>query len=284
MNREIARRLLLRSVLVGWAAVLSCGPSGASDELPKGKEEEAQAEQGRKDMQRSAAQYILWSADMPRLAFKFHETPYLRSSNPVGDSKDGALFLWTYQGRPQAVLKLYTFNHKTFTHAWLSLSEGTFVGERDGQIFWSPMQPGIKFHEVPDAPQPAGTAAERLRQMKTLSAKFTATYVALSSDGKPFELRLLTQPLLRYETEDDHRADGTVFCYVQSTAPVGLLLLESRPTPDGQRWHYAYSSLTSGLVTARYTETELFSLERGNSHRDSKQPYLLFHSQPVPKE
>ena len=58
-------------------------------------------------------------------------------------------------GRPQAVLKLYTFNNKTYTHAWLSLSESTFLGERDGPVFWSPAEPGITWQEIPGAPQPA---------------------------------------------------------------------------------------------------------------------------------
>src|SRR5207249_6956068 len=148
-------------------------------------------------------------------------TPALRSSNPVGGSRDGALYLWTNHGRPQAVLKLYTFNNKTYTHAWLSLSENNFVAERDGKAVWSLTEPGIKLSEIEGAPEPAETAAKRLRQMKTLSDKFSVRYVALNSDGKPFELRMLTQPLLRYETDDDYRADGAVFGYVQSTAPVG---------------------------------------------------------------
>src|SRR5437773_7863148 len=114
--------------------------------------------------------------------------------------------------------------------------------------------------------------------------KFGATYTATHLRAKPFELRLLTQPLLRYETDDDYRADGALFGYVQSTSPVGLLLLESRQSPDGHRWHYAYASLVTGTVTARYGDQEVFSLERGNVHRDPQHPYLLLHSLPVPKE
>ena len=284
MIRQIASRLLTESVLRVLAVGLFCGLVVAADEPEKDKEAEARREQGLKNMQRSAAQYALLSADAPQRAFKFHETAAMRSSNPVGGSVDGALYLWTNHGRPQAVLKLYTFNSKTYTHAWLSLSENNFVAERNGKVVWSPTEPGITLREIPGAPQPAETAAERLRQMKALAAKFSATYTALDSDGKPFELRILTQPLLRYETDDEYRADGALFGYVQSTAPVGLLLLESRQTRDGHRWHYAYSSLTSGLVTARYGDEQVFSLERENSHRDPQQPYLLLHSQPVPKE
>src|SRR5262245_59531753 len=284
MIRQIASLPHSGSVLGVLAAAMICDPQGAADEPEQDQEVEALREQGLKNMKRSAAKYMLSSADTPERAFKFHETPYLRSSNPIGGSKDGVIFLWTNHGRPEAILKLYTFNNKTYTHSWLSLSESTFVGERDGKVFWRPTEPGIKWREIPDAPKPAETAAQRLRQMKGLSEKFSATYTALSSDGKPFELRMLTQPLLRYETDDDYRADGALFAHVQVTGAVGFLLLESRRTEGGHRWHYAYSSITSGQVTARYGELEVFSVERGNSHRDPKQPYLLLHSQPVPKE
>src|SRR4029450_12157556 len=97
---------------------------------------------------------------------------------------------------------------------------------------------------------------KRLRQMRTLSAEFSATYTVTHLRAQPFELRLLTQPLLRYETDDDYRADGALFAFVQSTAPVGLLLLESRQTEGGHRWHCACSSLVAGQLTARYSDKE----------------------------
>jgi hypothetical protein len=289
MIRQIARLFPSGSVLGGLAAALFCGPLcgltlRAADEPQKDNEQEAQREQQLKNMQRSAAQYALSSADTPKRVFKFHETPVIRPSNPITGTKDGALYVWTDHGRPQALLKFFTFNNKTYSHAWLSLSENKFVAERNGKVIWSPAEPGIKWREIAGAPQPAETAAKRLRQMKTEAAKFTATYTAVHLGAKPFELRILPQPLLRYETDDDYRADGALFGYVQSTTPVGLLLLESRQTEGGHRWHYAYSSLVTGPVTARYGDQDIFSLERDSASTDPKQPFVLFRSLPVPKE
>jgi hypothetical protein len=283
-TRVIASCFLSRFALGILAAVVSFRAIGVANEPEQGKEDEARREQHLNNMKRSAAQYVLSSADAPKRVFEFQETPVMRFSNPVSGTTDGALYVWTNHGRPEAILKLYTFSNKIYTHAWLSLSENDLVAARNGGVIWRPSKPGIKLRAIPDAPVPAETAAERLRQMKALSARFSATYTALRSDGKPFELRVLTQPLFRYETDDEFRADGALFGYVQSTAPVGLLLLESRQSDGGRRWHYAYSSLTSGLVTARYADQEVFSLERGNDHRDPQQPYLLLHSLPVPKE
>jgi hypothetical protein len=75
-----------------------------------------------------------------------------------------------------------------------------------------------------------------------------------------------------------------MFAFVQSTAPIGLLLFELRRTKDGPRYYYAFASLVTGPVTARYGEKEVFSHEKDYVQRDPKLPYLQLHNQPVPKE
>src|SRR5205823_10148130 len=130
MPRQITTCLLSESILGLLAAVVVCGPLRAAQEPEKDKQEEARREQQLNNMRRSAAQYILSSADKPERTFKFHETPALRFSNAVGGTKDGVLYLWTNHGRPEAILKLYSFNNKNYTHAWLSLSENSFVADR----------------------------------------------------------------------------------------------------------------------------------------------------------
>jgi hypothetical protein len=259
------------------------GQLRAVDDAEK-KEEEARREQQLLNMKRSAAQYVLTSTDDRKQRFKFHETAVMRFSNPVGASKDGTNFLWSDRGRPQAIVKIFTYDNNNFIHEWLSLSECTFVAERDGKVIWSPTEPGLAFRELPDAPKPAESAADRSRQMKTLAGKFSSTYTAKFLDAKPHELRLLTQPLLRYETNDDSRNDGALFAFAQSTAPIGLLLIETRKTHEGQRYHYAFVSMVIGPVTARYGEKEIFNLEKDYSRQDPKLPYLQLHNQPIPKE
>jgi hypothetical protein len=172
------RRLQFAWPALRLAAVALCSLLGAARAQERDNEEQARREQ-LQDMRRSAAQYILSSADTPQRVFKFHEMPALRFSNPVGGSKDGALYLWTDHGRPQAILKLYTFNTKNYTHAWLSLSENNFVAERSGKIIWSPTIPGIEVREIEGAPKPAETAAERLRQVGGLGACAPHLVVAL---------------------------------------------------------------------------------------------------------
>src|SRR5262245_1214045 len=218
-------------IYLACGVVLVCTAAAIADEPVQAKDEQAGLrEQQLRDMQRSAVEYTLSSVGTPKRTFKFHETAVIRPSNPISGTKDGALYVWTDHGRPQAVLKFFTFNNSTYSHAWLSLSENNFVAERRGKVVWSPSQPGIQLREIPEAPKPAEAAAARLRQMKTLAGKFTATYTAVHLGAAPFELRNLPQPLFQYVTDDDSRAEGALFGYVQSTTPVGLLLLESRQT------------------------------------------------------
>src|SRR5262249_29826068 len=210
MMSQSASRLRAGSILGVLAASLLGAPLVTADEPAKDKEEEARREQQPKNMKRSAAQHTLSAGD-PKRTFKFHDDAVLRFSNPVSGTKDGALYLWTDHGRPQAIVKLFTYDNKSFTHELLSLSEGKFVAERGDKVIWNPAEAGVTFRELPDAPKPAETAAERLRQMRSLAAKFGSAYTATHLDAKPFELRLLAQPIFRYETDDEARADGALF-------------------------------------------------------------------------
>jgi len=258
-----------------------CARAGAGED--EGQSEEARRARQLEKMKRSAAQYTISPAADRRQRFKFHESPALRWTNPVGGARDGTVFLWTDRGRPQAVLQLYTYDDDHFSHEWQSLAEGTLTAERAGEVAWDPDQPGIRFQELPDADAPAATGPARLRQMKSLAAKFSSTFTGFAQSPTPVELRLLPQPLFRYETADDpERFDGALFAFVQGTDPQGLLMLEARRDGAAPRWHYGFARMASGAVTARYGNREIFSVEKYDFSRDPRRPFLLLPRQPVP--
>jgi hypothetical protein len=116
MVRRTAGRVFAAVVLGALAGVALGGRLGAADEPPRDPEEEAQREQRLKDMTRSAAQHTLAAVGEARRPLKLREAALLRSSNPVSGSKDGAVFLWTENGRPQAAFKLFTYDNKSYTH------------------------------------------------------------------------------------------------------------------------------------------------------------------------
>jgi hypothetical protein len=264
--------------------VLCCGPLGTADEPGKDKEEDARRAEQLKSLKRSAAQFTVFPADDRKRPFKFHEDALQRFSNPVTGCKDGALYLWVDRGRPRAIVKVFTYNNETLDHEWQSLSEGAIVAERDGKSVWTPTDPGVTYRELAGAPGPAESAAERLRQMKTLAGKFSATYTE-GANLKAVDLRLLSRPVFRFETGDDKRGpDGAAFAFVNGTNPMVLLVLDARQVGESWKWHYAFARLGSGPVAARYDDKEVFSAKQYDWRRDPKQTFFALPRQPVPKE
>jgi hypothetical protein len=264
--------------------VLCCGPLGTADEPGKDKEDEARRAEQLKNLKRSAAQFMVFSADDRKRPFKFHAEAIQRFSNPVTGCKDGALYLWVDRGRPRAIVKVFTYDNEYLTHEFQSLSEGAIVAERDGKSVWTPADPGVTYRELAGAPVPAESAPERLRQMKTLAGKFGATYTE-GANIKPVDLRLLIRPVLRFETGDDQRGpDGAAFAFANGTNPMALLLLEARPVGESWKYYYAFARLGAGPVAARYDEKEVFSVKQYDWRRDPKQTFIVLPRQPIPKE
>jgi hypothetical protein len=274
--------------LLGGSAILtslspSHLPEAQGQEVEKKdaekKEDEAQREKLLKAMRSLAASYTLSIGENKKSRLKLVEEPLMRFSNPVGVSKDGAFFVWTDKGRPHALLKIYTTNYRTFFQEWQSLSEDYLFAERDGQAIWTPTVAGVEFREVPDAPKPGDTSAERLRQMKKLAGQFKGLYKMND------ELRLLAQPLHRYEAKGTTPCiDATLFGLTQSTTPMVILQLEARKSGDSARWHYAIARFSTAEITVSLGDKEVFSVSKYTYTRDPKNPFLPVPQIEIPME
>ncbi len=120
-------------------------------------------------------------------------------------------------------------------HELSSLSIGKLSAVRGARTVWEPSQPGIELKPLADAAPPAESAALRLVQLRSLSREFTAFH---DDEGQPpEELRLLTQPIYRYENTSTDLIDGALFAFVQGTDPEVLLLIEARRDDGGEQWH-----------------------------------------------
>jgi len=281
-GRNRSRFFQMWALLAAPAVAFLCGRLDAADE--PGKAEEGQRER-LEAMTRSAAEYTVSPSDDRKRVFKFHDVAAMRFTNPVGGTTDGALFFWSDRGRPRAILKFFSYDNERFTPLLQSLSEDTLVAERGGTAVWHPSGPGVTFRELPDAPAPAEAAAGRLRQMKSLAGSFTGTCTDLPPGSKPIDLRLLVQPIIRYETGDDPQCkDGAVFAFANGTAPQAVLLLEARKSGPGYRWHYAFARLTAWAVTARQGDKEVFSAEKYPFRQDPDSTFLWLPARPLPKQ
>jgi hypothetical protein len=196
------------------------------------KDEKAIIEEFRAFAKEEAARYTLRleGGDRP---LQFRPESILSWVNPVVGGVYGDVFLWTADGRPEAVASVYRF-YAQDPHrgdAFSSLSLGKLTAEREGDVVWSPMRPGVELKPIPGAPAPADTATGRFRQMRSLAQEFTSRQTTRA--GIDSAMRLLSQPIYRYENTKGDLLDGGLFVFVQGTAPEIYLLLETRRTRDG---------------------------------------------------
>jgi len=189
-----------------------------------------------------AAEYVVHLASRPRDKLVLEKEAALRWDNPARTGEDGALFIWTLGGRPEMIGTIFTYRYKdtlSRKHEFHSLATGPLTAEFRGKQAWAPTKAGVVFQPVKGAPPPAENARQRLSQMKTLARDFAVSMT--DAEGQQYQLRLLSQPLLRYEPEDKQIQDGALFAFSLGTDPEAILLLESRPVKDAPVWHYAFA-------------------------------------------
>ena len=159
--------------------------------------------------------------------------PILKWSNPVKGSIYGDVFIWTENGRPEAVASIYKWYspHTHRANEFHSLALDKLIGERDGVPVWNPSRPGLELKPIPAAPVPADSAAARLRQMRTLAQEFTGSQT--SRQRMKRDMRLLTEPVYRYENTKGDLIDAGLFVFVVATDPDAFLLIEAHRTKSG---------------------------------------------------
>ena len=191
--------------LWGWTLLLAAGqlpaeaqPAG-SIAAPKPSDAAARALDAFKA---EAAEYVVKLESRPTEKLQLVKEPVLRWDNPARTGEDGAIFVWTRGGRPEMIGTIFTyrFNDRiNRKHELHSLAVEPLTAEFRGQEVWAPKSSGVKFTSLPGAPAPAATSRQRLTQMKALAREFAASMK--DEQGESYQLRLLTQPLVRYEPE-----------------------------------------------------------------------------------
>lgn len=218
------------------------------------------------DFKADAKRYVMRLDAQPDAELTLREEPLFHWSNPARLGEDGAVFVWLLQGRPQVIGSVFTYRFGDIIrrkHEYHSLASAPLTATYGGQRVWAPRQPGIILKPVLDAPPVAETARGRLSQMKALSRRFSAKIEDYS--GKKEELRLLPQPLLRYES-DDKTIDGALFSFSLGTDPEVILMLETNVGSNRPEWQYAL---------ARYHFVDLWAAYQGSE---------IWHAPAMPKD
>lgn len=185
--------------------------------------------------------------------------PILKWSNPVVGAIYGNVFVWTARGRPEVVGSLYKW-YSPFTHRtneFLSLSTGRLIAERDGRVVWTPPPSDVEWKPLPGAPVPSATAPQRLRQLRDMAREFTARQTDKS--GVDRDMRLLAQPVYRYEGTEGDPIDGAMFVFVLGTDPEAFLLIEDRPVEGKPAWRYALARMNSIEIRVGHRGREIWT-------------------------
>lgn len=269
------------SMWMAWSLIV---PSLVGQQPSKAAGDPAESEQNaafHKVAFAAATGYEIDLTAEPATRLKLKEEPVLRWTNPVQSNGAGEVYVWTDRGRPEAVVSIYRFTTASgkqgLHHEFHSLAAARLNARGADGRTWSPEQAGVQLQRVPDEAEPASSPTGRRRQMRDIAEGFQADKT--DREGVRRTLRILTQPIYRYESARDDVLDGALFAFVEGTDPEVLLLVEARQMGGRYEWQYALARLNSVHLEAKYKDRSVWdqpAIEyREYTRRD--RPYSVFN-------
>lgn len=246
-----------------------------SEDNPPKKAEPSQAvKEARDHMSELKVQSAANGREVP---IELLPNPGLIFDDATRNNEAGTLWVWGKSGRPVAFMELYRYvgTNEPWVHA-LTLTSPELIrltgptGQR-----WTPKKSHFALKDVPNSPEVGGQPAVRLRQMKEISRRIEA-HEFWDPNNSRFELRLLVQPVHRYEDEAAKLIDGSVFVLANGTNPEVLLQIEAHASePPG--WKYSFVRLGSAEMHVSFDGKEVWTEPRTGIGQPVD-PYWLFWS------
>ncbi len=194
------------------------------------------------------------------------ERPVYLWTNPLPrfGVQHGSVFLWLHEGRPMVVGSIFGHpvdaQRRKLIHEFHALSPTKLsaVCHDEQMSVWQP-KAALAMQPVPGADPPAATPTRRLIQIRALAREFTGR--TIDHRKERWELRLLSQPLYRYEKPQGEIIDGALLALVTDagTDPEVLLLLEARQEGG---WHYALLRFCDASVWVNHQGKEVWTAVR----------------------
>ncbi|AMV20853.1 hypothetical protein [Planctomyces sp. SH-PL14] len=214
----------------------------------------------------------------PPKPLKNQLAPLLRYTNPSGGLvKDGTLFVWRDGIRPIAACSFSIRGPEDPDAVFFEMT--SLVGtplrcERRGQARWTPKRSGLLDQAVPETGVPEDRPVARLTTMRNIARRFEAENFL--RDGKPNALRLMPQPIDRYQDEAAGLLDAGMFAFVEANDPEILLLIEARKGADGEKsWRYTVARMTSRQLEVRLDGKQIFTAANfWQNPKSPDDPYL----------
>ena len=223
---------------------------------------------------RQAAEYEFFLDEDRQQRLELRKQPVLTWTN--AENYMGSVFVWTYEGRPEligcigsrqaAAGECFVF-HELHSLSPRVLQPVTFG---DGKRLWKPAQAGVELLDLEGAPAPADSERQRLTQMRNLAREFTGW---MKLDGDVTELRLLPQPVVRYQATKQGVVDGALFALVwKGTDPEILLMLELHEAGGMKRWKYSLIRFNWREMWVQRGDKEVWRMKTTGMVNDS--PYI----------
>jgi len=234
---------------------------------------------------KDAETYSLTVESAPKQALEFKKEPLFEWLNPARSAQQGTLFLWLRDGRPAALVCIFSSSDDTLPgrrimHEFHALDPEKLIVTRNEYNEWKP-RAGLARKELTGSAPPATTPSARRRQMRQLAQEFSG--YSVDRDGKRWELRLLPTPLYRYPVAKSGVVDGALFALMSSagTDPEVLLLIEAKMEDGKLRWEYACGRFSDWELHVQRKNTEVFSSIPSDTNPFFNDPLHLYRIYPV---
>lgn len=199
-----------------------------------------------------------------RRKLELHAKPLLSFANPAsGRDTHGEFFTWTDSGRPAVIGVIWSkltdpgSDVRGINHSLHTLASEPIRDVLRKDVFWTPAGKQVISKVLKGAPKPAKTERLRLAQMRRIAREFKATEMKSrkqTGEKVPHALRLQAEPIYRFQSPKNGISDGGLFAYFIDWDPDLVLLLESKQTDDGYRWHYSTVPFTPSKIEVSWKD------------------------------
>jgi hypothetical protein len=262
-------RLHFLSALTAIVSLL--GRAGGEESLAQPAEQPSEEERRVQIIQETAEAYALFDAERAEQPLVRSEKPVLKFEDPVTMATRGGVYVWSdHRGRPRAIASIYFRGDGARVDEFQSLAEAGLVAKYQGEVVWRPVLAGVEWTSI--AGEVPATKPLRLAKMREIARQFAAA-VRDAKAGRQ-ELRLLTQPLYRYDDADRGIVDGALFCYAKGTNPEVLLLVQAETSEGRTQWKQAFCRMTERECEVKSGERVVWSAAKAPIPQPPEDPYF----------
>jgi hypothetical protein len=199
---------------------------------------------------------------------KLHPNAILNWSSLRNGYTGAQMFVWLKDERPMAISGLLHWpRNNRAVQEFINLTSEIVYAELNQKRIWIDNSgDSVKWRPMTETSAPAKTKALRLAQMRQLAGEFTARAIKGLPDypdNSTWELRLVAQPLYRYQPKSGEATDGAIFSFAIETDPEALLLLESRKDGSGKAaWYFAFARACAWELHGELRKNQVWRVER----------------------